>query len=79
MVLFIDAVSCSDFSVWNEGMSNESWIGKELVVAWFEVLCKNLTQGTEKYLENLIQHRLVFWQRFKLVTFEIQVRDIITL
>ena len=62
--------------------SNESRNVKdleELVRFQFEVQYQNLTQGTEEYQENLIQHRLVLWQRFKLGNFEISARDITTL
>jgi hypothetical protein len=47
-----------------------------LVRVQFEVQYQNLTQGTEEYNGNLIQHKLVLWQRFRLVNFEISARDI---
>jgi len=52
---------------------------EKLVRFQFEVQYQNLTHGTEEYHGNLIQHRLVLWQRFKLINFEISDRDIITL
>jgi hypothetical protein len=68
--------------MWSGGMSNESWNVKdldELVRVQFEVQYQNLTQGTEEYDGNLIQHKLVLWQRIKLVNFEISARDITAL